>query len=59
MDTGRVAKGALLLVVAIWTLVTLSDPTARYAGGAILGILGAAILGILGAALLITEIKKK
>ena len=44
MDTGRVVGGALLLVVALWAFLTLTDPTAKYAGGAILGILGVALL---------------
>ncbi|KAF5418953.1 MAG: hypothetical protein C5S44_12135 [Candidatus Methanocomedens sp.] len=44
MDTGRVVGGAILLVVAIWIFMTMSDPTAKYLGGVILGILGLALL---------------
>ena len=36
--------GAILLVIAIYALVGLTDPTARYAGGAILAILAVALL---------------
>jgi len=51
MNTGKVVIGAILLVIAIWVFITLSDPTARYLGGA--------ILGILGLASLVTGVKEK
>lgn len=44
MNSGRVAAGAILLMVAIWVFVTMTDITARYLGGAILAILGLALL---------------
>lgn len=51
MGIRRVIGGAILLVVAIWAFLTLPDPTAKYAGGA--------ILGILGVVLFLTGIKEK
>lgn len=50
MDTGRVVRGVILLVVAMWALLT-PGPTFKYAGGA--------ILGILGVALIVTGIKER
>lgn len=44
MDTGRVVGEAILLVLAIGAFLTLSDPTAKYARRAILGILGVALV---------------
>jgi len=51
MNTGKVVIGAILLVVAIWVFIAMPDPTARYLGGA--------ILGILGLAALVTGVKEK
>ena len=50
-DIGKIVGGLVLLVVAIWTFVSMTDPTAKYAGGA--------ILAILGLALIITPLLKK
>lgn len=44
MDTGKVVGGALLLIVAVWVFLTMTDVTAKYLGGAILGIVGLALL---------------
>lgn len=46
MDTGEVIGGAALLAVAIWvfTIMPAQDLTAKYLGGAILGILALALL---------------
>lgn len=44
MDLGRVVLGGILAVVAVWAFVTQTDFTAKYAGGAILGILALAVL---------------
>jgi hypothetical protein len=51
MDIGRIVGGAVVLVIAIWTFMTMTDVTAKYAGGA--------ILAIIALALLITGFKKK
>lgn len=51
LDIGKIVGGAVLLVIAIWVFMTMGDPTAKYLGGA--------ILGILGLALLITGLMKK
>jgi|LGVC01.1.fsa_nt_gb hypothetical protein len=51
MNNGKIVIGAILLVITIWVFITMSDTTARYLGGA--------ILGILGLASLITGLKEK
>jgi len=44
MDTGKVVTGAILLLIAIWIFLAMSDFTARFVGGGILGILGLGLL---------------
>ncbi|MFY1110991.1 MAG: hypothetical protein AB3K77_04820 [Methanosarcinaceae archaeon] len=44
MDTGKVIVGAILLIIAIWVFLTMSDFTARFVGGGVLGILGLVLL---------------
>jgi len=51
INNGKIVIGAILLVIAIWVFITMSDTTAGYLGGA--------ILDILGLASLITVLKKK
>lgn len=51
MGNGRVAGGVLLMAVAIWALITRSNPAVRYLGGA--------AIGTVGLALMMTGLKKK
>jgi len=51
MDTGKIVGGAIVLIIAIWVFLTMTDVTAKYLGGA--------ILAILALALLISGFKKK
>jgi len=44
MKIGRVIGGLILIAVAIWAFVSLTNPTAKYLGGAILAILGLVLL---------------
>ena len=44
MKVGSIVAGVLLLAVAIWVLLTIDNVTARYLGGAVLGVLGIALL---------------
>jgi hypothetical protein len=43
MKVGSIVAGILLLAVAVWILVTMDNVTARYLGGAVLGVLGIAL----------------
>jgi putative Mn2+ efflux pump MntP len=44
MNIGKVVLGAIVLAVAVWTFITMTDPTAKYLGGVVLAILGLALL---------------
>ena len=44
MNTGKIVAGIMLLVIAMWVFMTISDAAAKYIGGAILGIIGLATL---------------
>ena len=44
MKVGSIVAGVLLLAVAVWVLLTIDNVTARYLGGAVLGVLGIALL---------------
>ena len=43
-DIGKIVAGVILVIVAIWAFISLTDPTAKYVGGAILAILGIALI---------------
>lgn len=44
MNTGKVAGGAIMLILAIWVFMAMSDFTARFVGGSIIGILALVLL---------------
>ncbi|WP_255335024.1 hypothetical protein [Methanosarcina sp. KYL-1] len=44
MVNGKVVGGAILVVIAVWVYMIIPDYTAKFVGGAILGILGIALL---------------
>ena len=48
--SGTLIGGVLLLAIAVWIFITGTDPTFKYLGGAIFGVLGLGVLinGILG-----------
>ena len=43
-DNGKVLIGLIVIVVAIWMLLSLDNATARYLGGIIVAIIGIFIL---------------
>lgn len=51
MNSGKVLIGIIVLAVAIWMLLSLTNTTARYLGGA--------IVAIVGIYLLVTGLKKR
>jgi len=40
MNNEKVVGGAVLLVIAIYVFITISDFTTRFVGGAVIGIVG-------------------
>lgn len=44
MNVGAVVGGAVLILIAAWVFMTMSDPTAKFVGGGILGIVGLVVL---------------
>ncbi len=43
-DIGKIVGGVILVIVAVWAFVSLTNATARYVGGAILLIVGLALI---------------
>ena len=41
---GSIVVGAVILAVAVWMLLTLTNPTGRYLGGIIVAIIGIATI---------------
>ncbi len=43
-DIGKIVGGVILVIVAVWAFVSLANANAKYAGGAILLVVGLALI---------------